>query len=181
MRRATIILAAAALGAGAAFAAGGCGSDGDSATTADTGTNPTASAPDAKPPPTDATAPGAGGATTGTSTSDTGGTPAGTVTDDGGSTSVAASADFSIGGSKMTPVQVTVPPFVAIDLSLKSTDGQKHSISVLVKGGNVYRVGAEASGAPSSTRVPGLQPGIYPVRGDGGQQSNLVVGGEPGP
>lgn len=179
MRRATIILAAAALGAGAALAAGGCGSDGGSASTADTGTNPTASAPDAKPPPTDATAPG--GATTGTSTSDTGGTPAGTVTDDGGSTSVAASADFSIGGSKMTPVQVTVPPFVAIDLSLKSTDGQKHSISVLVKGGNVYRVGAEASGAPSSTRVPGLQPGIYPVRGDGGQQSNLVVGGEPGP
>jgi hypothetical protein len=181
MRRPAIILAALALGGGAALGAGACGSD-DSGS-GDTSSNPTASAPDAKPPPTDATTPGTGaeGATTQTSTSETGGTPAGTSTDDGGSTAPVASADFSIGGTKMTPVSVTVPPYVPIDLGLKSTDGQKHTISLSVEGGAPYRVGSEADGAPATTRVEGLKPGVYPVRGDGGQQSNLVVGGEPGP
>lgn len=181
MRRAALVLAAATLGLGTAFAAGACGSEDDGGGEA-TGTNPTASAPGAPPPPTDATTPGtdtSGGGTT-TGGGETGGTPAGGGEDDGGTDGAAASADFSIGGTKMTPPQITVPQFVPIDLSLKSTDGQRHSIAVSV-GGDVYRVGSEADGSPATTRMPGLEPGIYPVRGDGGQQSNLVVGGEPGP
>jgi hypothetical protein len=144
-------------------------------------TNPTASAPDATAPPADATQPG----TTPTST-----TPAATVTTPtqtqpsdndagGGEQQVRVPASFVVKQSgRLVPPTITVPPFLAVEISIRSDDGKPHELVLLTSVPHTLRVAANGRAA---VRIAGLRAGRYPVTLDGRRAGALVAGGEVGP
>lgn len=165
-----------------ALAAAGCGSDGDGTTTA-TATNPVASTPDATAPPTDATQPGTTSTTTPSVTTETQpATPTQTTTppaDVPDEQAVRVPASFVVVGSgRLQPPTITVPPFLAVEVSVRSDDGQPHR---LVVGTPAPRTLDVAAGARAAVRIPGLRAGRYPVTLDGRRAGALVAGGEVGP
>jgi len=159
-----------------ALAAAGCG--GGSTGTGPAG-EPTASAPEATAPPTDATQPGTTAVTppppTPTQTQ-TARAPGGNGGASDGEEPVRVPAAFVVApDGRLTPVSITVPPFLAVELSLRARDGRAHTLSVH---GQTLRV---AGGGRVAVRIPGLRAGTYPVTLDGQRVGALVVGGEPGP
>lgn len=148
-------------------------------------TNPTASAPDAKAPPTDATQPGTGPVTTPTTTA-----PAQTQTQTrtqipapssaaGGSQAVRVPASFVVApGGRLTPPTITVPPFLAVAISLRSVDGRAHTLLVRTPTPHTLHV---AAGGSAAVRIPGLRAGSYAVLLDGRRAGALAVGGDAGP
>lgn len=148
-------------------------------------TNPTASAPDATAPPTDATQPGTGPVTTPTTTA-----PAQTQTQPqtqtpsdtsaaGGSQAVRVPASFVVTQSgRLTPPTITVPPFLAVEISLRSADGKAHTLVVKTPTPQTLQV---AAGARAQVRIGGLRAGSYAVLLDGRRAGALAVGGDAGP
>jgi hypothetical protein len=173
-----VVLAALVLGMGA------CGGGNTGAGTAQ---EPTASAPDATAPPPDATQPGTTAVTppspttpaeteppAGGSSGASGGTENG-----GGEQSVRVPAAFVVGASRhLTPPTITVPPFLAVELSLRSRDGTSHRLVVRTPTPHELSV---AAGGHAAIRIPGLRAGRYPVLLDGRRAGALVAGGEVGP
>lgn len=108
---------------------------------------------------------------------------AGTVTggDSGGSEPVRVPATFIFTAvGRVQPATVTIPAFIAVELTLASRDGRAHAL-VLDAGGRRYRLAVPAGGR-KSIRIPGLRAGTYPLRPQGpGPGAKLVVGGEVGP
>lgn len=173
-----------------ALAAQGCGSDdGATATTTSavsdtqatqpapptTTTGPVASTPDATPPapptvtdiPT-STTPAPPSNTTPTPEEEQGG---------GGEESIRVPAAFAIRGGALTPPQVTVPPRLAVELSVRS-DGQPHTIVLRTPEPQTLRLEAGTTG---SVRMPGLRAGTYEITLDGRPAGQLIAGGEVGP
>jgi hypothetical protein len=159
-----------ALAAALALAASGCG---DSATTPSptaTATNPVASIPESSPPPADATQPGTGPVTTTTPTPTTPTTP--------DEQQVRVPATFTIVAAGLRPRTITVPPFLAVEISAIATDGYDHTLTIATDPPATLSV---AAGKRASTRVRGQRAGRYHVKLDGSAAGALVVGGEVGP
>jgi hypothetical protein len=162
----------------AAALAGGCG--GGNTGTGPVG-EPTASAPEATTPPTDATQPGTTAvtppATTPTQTVPAGGD--GDGGDDGGEQEVRVPASFVVAPSgRLTPPTITVPPLLAVEISLRADDGASHALVLRTPVPRILRV---AAGERTAVRIPGLRAGRYPVTLDGRRAGTLVAGGEVGP
>lgn len=173
-------LAAAAFAAGAA----GCGDDdGGSTTTAavqetqppPASTEPTASAPDATPP-APPTATDANPTSTVPPPPQTTPTPA-EEQGGGGEEAVRVPATFVIVDGRLTPPTISVPPRLAIELSLRS-DGAAHVLVLRSPQPQTLRVEA---GGQASVRMPGLRAGSYDITLDGKPAGELIAGGEVGP
>jgi hypothetical protein len=137
-------------------------------------TNPTASAPDATAPPADATQPGTAPTTTAPAQTQT--QPSG---DDGGEQSVRVPASYVVTSSgRLTPPTITVPPLLAVEISIRAQDGRSHTLVLQTKPPHTLRA---AAGTQASLRIPGLRAGRYAVTLDGRDAGALVAGGEVGP
>ena len=121
----------------------------------------------------------AGTATTSTLSSSA---PTGTTTTQAGSaaaTNARVPATFAIeGGGKLTPASVSIPAFLAIELTAISGDGRPHTMTVNGRVTVTLHVPPRGS---ASALMPGLRAGRYPVIVDGAKRGTLVIGGEPGP
>jgi hypothetical protein len=171
------------LAAAGALLAAGCGGG-------STGTGtvaPTASAPDATAPPPDATQPGTGPVTpppaTATQPAQTQTTPSSGGDDasaGGGEQSVRVPASFVVApGGRLRPPTITVPPFLAVEISVRSADGRAHRLVVRTPTPQTLDV---AAGGRAAVRIPGLHAGRYAVALDGrAAAGTLVAGGEVGP
>jgi hypothetical protein len=164
----------------AALAVTGCGGGNTGPGTV----NPTASAPDATAPPADATQPGTAPATTPPVTTTTQ-TPTATATQPSGDTGgggeqqVRVPASYVVTPSgRLTPPTVTVPPFLAVELSIRSDDGRSHTLVLGTPAPHTLQVGA---GKRAAVRIAGLRAGRYAVTLDGTRAGALVAGGEVGP
>lgn len=160
-----------------ALAMGACGGGN---TGPGTSGGPTASAPEATAPPADATQPG--------TTAVTPTTPAQTQTEPAGAGNGGAGAEeqpirvpayFVVApGGRLTPPTITVPPFLAVEVSVLASDGRAHRLVVQTTPPHALQV---AAGAREAVRIPGLRAGRYPVTLDGRRAGALVAGGEVGP
>jgi len=182
MRRSPRCLALAVLATLALSACGG-GNVG-AGTAAPTASGPTASAPDATAPPADAAQPGTGPVTTPTTTAPArtqtrSPTPSDTTAPAGGSQSVRVPAAFVVApGGRLTPPTITVPPFLAVEISLRSADGRAHTLVVATPTPHTLQV---AAGQSANVRIAGLRAGAYAVLLDGRRAGALAVGGDAGP
>lgn len=174
-RRAIAPVVALAL---ALAAVGGCGGG----STGNGTTEPTASAPEATAPPADATQPGTGTTTTPAQTETL---PSyrgqrGTTGLDG-ARNVRVPAVFTVVGRRLQPSTITVPPFLAIQLTLRASDRERHRLILLTPEGLALDMGAEQRKV--SLLLPGQRAGRYKVRLDYEAKpvATLVVGGEVGP
>ncbi|HZV73173.1 MAG TPA: hypothetical protein VFF79_05615 [Conexibacter sp.] len=160
-----------------ALAVGACGGGSTGPGT----TNPTASAPDATAPPPDATQPGTGPVTTPTRTATQPPAqtqPSGTA-NGGGEQAVRVPASFVVlPGGRLEPPTITVPPFLAVEISVQSSDGKPHRLVLQTPAPHALGV---AAGRRAAVRIPGLRAGRYPVLLDGRAAGALVAGGEVGP
>jgi hypothetical protein len=137
-------------------------------------TAPTASAPDATAPPADATQPGTAPAAR----------EEPPVTDElpsggGGAQNARVPARFVVGYHHMRPRTITVPPMLAVQVSVRSDDGNQHRFVLETPEPRQLDVFPEQRAA--SMRVPGLRAGRYRIRVDYEPFGALVVGGEAGP
>jgi hypothetical protein len=142
---------------------------------------PTASAPDAPAPPPDATQPGTGPVTTPTTTTPTQTAPPDDdgSEDDGGEQRIRVPASFVVtAGGRLTPPTITVPPFLAVEISIRADDGKPHRLVLQTQPPHALQV---AAGQRAAVRIRGLRAGRYPVTLDGRRTGALVAGGEVGP
>jgi hypothetical protein len=152
-------------------------------------TEPTASAPEATTPPTDATQPGTTAVTpppttttqprTGPAEGTGGASGGGGDAAAGGAQRVRVPAMFAvIPGGRIMPPTITVPPFLAVELSVVANDGKPHRLLLRTTPPHMLRV---AAGARAVVRLRGLRAGRYAVLLDGRRAGALVAGGEVGP
>lgn len=83
-------------------------------------------------------------------------------------------------GGRITPTVVKVPPFIAIRVELRSSDGKTYSLDF----GNGKQVTANQQISSSSTQFPGLRPEQKLVGrpvGGAGNRVTILPSAEPGP
>jgi hypothetical protein len=85
-------------------------------------------------------------------------------------------ARFTVDAQGVTPPQVAVPAFLAIELFVQN--GFASPITVRLEGAEPFRVGPYAT---ERVRLAGRRPGRYVIDFGRGQQGLLVTGAEPGP
>ncbi len=154
------------------LALGGCGDDGDGVTD----TNPTAVAPEATTPPPDATQPGTTAVTTPPAETQPSGGAGGAQADE---ESVRVPASFVVtAGCTLDPPEITVPPFIAVEVSVRADDGRAHRVELRTPAPQTLDV---AAGGRAAIRIPGLRAGRYAVVLDGSEAGAIVAGGEVGP
>jgi hypothetical protein len=81
-------------------------------------------------------------------------------------------AVFTFRSSGVSPSTITVPAFLAVELTIVSADGKPHSVTFQ------GRAISAPAGGRASAHFDGFKAGSYPL---GGARATLVVGGEPGP
>jgi hypothetical protein len=113
---------------------------------------------------------------------DNGGTPAGGEQAAGGAGDEEAQrvpAAFTVAGATITPSEITLPAFLAIDIAV-TAKGEAQKVTIAAPGAKPIDV---AAGATAHERLTGLKPGDYTVRTGGGAKATLhvVSGGAPGP
>jgi hypothetical protein len=180
-----------------ALVAAGCGGG----STGNGTTSPTASAPEATAPPPDATQPGTGATTTPpAATGPAGETDPSTSTDrevpddrggdegdgtaGGGKRNVRVRASFTMtSAGHVTPRTITVPAFIAIQLTLHVPDefAQLGAHALVVETPEERRLDVYYRQHTNTLRLPGQRPGRYRVKLDRVPAATLIVGGEPGP
>ena len=97
----------------------------------------------------------------------------------GGEEAVRVPATFTVvAGGRLTPPTITVPPFLAVELSLVAQDGGPHTLVLQTTPPHRLRV---AAGSSAAVRIAGLRAGRYAVTLDGRRAGALVAGGEVGP
>ena len=172
-------LAAAVAGAGAALGVAACGGGDEIPSTITTDlpgavatatTRSTGSAPATTPPPRATTA-----AATGTGTTATGESGPGGAGDEQGTR---VPAVYMLKGGGLSPKTVSVPAFLAAEVTVSSTDRSAHTVTVKV--GKGYPLAVPPKGS-ATVRVPGQKAGRYQVLLDGKPVATLAWGGEPGP
>ena len=78
------------------------------------------------------------------------------------------------------PPTVTVPAFVAVQVTLASRDGRAHVLRLRDRD-RTYRL-AVGPGKRETSKLPGLRAGSYRLQSAGGGRGvTLMVGGEVGP
>ena len=87
-------------------------------------------------------------------------------------------AAFRLHGGKLQPNRVSVPAFLAAEVTVASRDARPHAVRVQV--GKGYSLQVPPHGT-ASARVPGQKAGRFAVLVDGRAAGFLVWGGEPGP
>jgi hypothetical protein len=85
-------------------------------------------------------------------------------------------ARFTVDASGVTPPQVSVPAFLAIELSVQN--GLASPITVRLEGAEPFRVGPYAT---ERVELDGRRPGRYVIDFGEGRTGLLVTGVEPGP
>lgn len=175
MRRSRWLAAAAAgtVGVGAALGAGACG--GGDEVPATITTNLPGGVSVASTPSTAAPAPAPAPTTPPTASTPTGETAPGGGGDEQGTR---VPATFLLRGSKLTPPSVTIPAFLATEVTINSADPKPHT--VMIKVGKGYSLSVPAKGN-NTVRVPGQKSGRFPVLVDGKAGGTITWGGEPGP
>jgi hypothetical protein len=173
-------------GVGAALGAAACGGGGDipgtfttnipgpitqvsaasTASTASTASNTTSTGA------TTSTGTSTGATTGGTTSGETG--PGGAGDEEG----TRVPAIFSLKAGKLTPPTVSVPAFLAAEVTVTSTDAQAHTVLVKVGKGYTFAVAPRGSG---TVKVPGQKGGKFTILVDGKPAGTLTWGGEPGP
>lgn len=161
---------------------GACGaSDHHAASTGRSSTTtprPTASAPEATAPPTDAGGPRSGRAPMGPG----GGGSRGGRSGGGkgsGEQPIRVPATFEISGGRLLPYTISVPAFLAVQVTVASRDGRAHVLTLQTSPPRRLSVPA---GGRASLRIPGLRAGNYRlVPASGGSGGVLAVGGDAGP
>jgi hypothetical protein len=148
------------------MAAAGCGGGDERGPTTGATSPPLGRAPSATAPP------GAGGPTAPAPQTRPAETPAA-----GGSQSVRVPATFTLRGGTLSPREVSIPAFLAVQVSVAAADGRTHTVTIDAE--RTYRLVVPA-GKRASIQLPGQAPGRYAVR-SGGARAVLAVGGEPGP
>jgi len=85
---------------------------------------------------------------------------------------------FSAEGGRITPRVVRVPAFIAVEVELRSADGESYSLRF---GDDTITAGGELSSV--STTLDGLRPGeaIVGTPRDGGNRVRIEATAEPGP
>jgi hypothetical protein len=73
---------------------------------------------------------------------------------------------------------VSVPAFLAAEVTVNSADARAHTVTVKVGKGFPIAVPPKGSG---TIRIPGQKAGRYQVLVDGKPAATLAWGGEPGP
>jgi hypothetical protein len=166
-----------------ALAAGGCG--GSSKTTSSLNTNPTASAPDATAPPSDATQPGTNPVTTqagkpkARTNPQAASIPQYSSTTSSGAPRTRMPADFVVRGGKLVPAGISGPSGIPVDVSVVSGDGKAHTLLIEVP--PKPRTLSVAPGGKATLRIQGLKAGAYGIELDGHVAGGLVIGRQPGP
>ena len=98
---------------------------------------------------------------------------------DGGEQQVRVPASFVVApGGRLTPSTITVPPFLAVEISIRADDGRPHTLVLRTTPPHTLRV---AAGGRAAVRIRGLRAGRYPVTLDGRRAGALLAGGEVGP
>ena len=120
------------------------------------------------------------GGTSSTGTAAPGGTTSGETGPGGGGDEqgTRVPAIFSLKAGKLTPSNVSVPAFLAAEVTVTSTDASPHTVVVRVGKGYTFSVAPRGSG---TVKVPGQKNGKYQVLVDGKPGGTLTWGGEPGP
>lgn len=94
----------------------------------------------------------------------------------GGSQRARVPATFRLRGGRLSPSTVSIPPFLAIEVSVASA---ADAATVIIAADRRYRLRVPAGGRAGLT-LPGQPAGRYAVTA-GRARAFLVVGGEPGP
>jgi hypothetical protein len=81
-------------------------------------------------------------------------------------------------GGQLTPPTVSIPAFIAVAVSVRSTASGAHVIHVRTPRPVTITVPGHGS---ASVMIPGLRAGTYPITVDGARRGTLSIGGEPGP
>jgi hypothetical protein len=129
-----------------------------------------ASTPAATAPPADAPQPGTGPVPPPPRTT--------SEPDAGDEQPIRVPATFAAIDGRLEPTTVTVPPFLAIEVSVRSDDGRSHRLVVRAPRPRTLAV---AAGELAVVRIAGLRAGRYAVELDGRRAATLIVGGEVGP
>lgn len=181
-RRPVILLTALSLGGVGAVGVAGCGG-GSSKTAAtgagQTGTVPLARAPEPTTPVPHPTTPNTTEQPPATQTapSSTSTSPE-TAPGGGDEQPIRVPAMFTINGGELSPLTITVPPFLAVQVTVTSADGRAHRVVLRTP---QQRTLAVAPGSRASVRIPGLRAGRYEVEVDGKPAGAIVSGGDVGP
>jgi hypothetical protein len=167
-------LAAAAIGVGAAVGAAACGGGDEVPATITTNvggaprTAASASTPAGATQASTAQTPSSGSTTP----------PPATTTTTATTQSTRVPAVFTLKGGSLSPKTVSVPAFLAAEVTVTSADGQVHVITVKVGKGYTLRVSPKGS---ATVKVPGQKSGRFQVLVDNRPAAAIVWGGEPGP
>jgi hypothetical protein len=191
MRALSRLVPLATVAASSALIAAGCGGSSppgsaSTATTAPpattgTGTAPLAHAPEPTTPTPTPTNPNTNAAPAPTTP---GGTTPGATTPEtqpggaGDEQAVRVPATFTVRGGKLTPATITVPPFLAVQVTVLAADGKAHTVLLRTPKPQTLQI---AAGQRAGVRLAGLRAGRYAVELDGRGAGTLVAGGEGGP
>lgn len=156
----------------------GCGGSGSHSTSAvkhpaTVSTATHATTPTASIPATTTTSPTGGAGLSATTSAPT--PPAG----GGGSTNARVPASFSIGrGGSLTPPTVSSPAFIAVRVSVTTTDGTAHTVLIETPQPHTLHV---LPGHKATVLISGLKVGTYRIEVDGTPRGALDIGGDAGP
>ncbi len=81
-------------------------------------------------------------------------------------------------GGRLSPSTVSIPAFLAVDLSVASHDGAGHTVTVRIPSARTLTIGPHGHAA---VLLRGLRAGQYAILVDGHPRGTLSIGGEPGP
>lgn len=124
---------------------------------------------------------GSGGASRSSGAGSSGSTGASGANSGGGGGAINARvpATYHLGsGGHLTPPTISVPAFIAVEITIASSDSAPHTVQVRTPVPHTLRVSGHGRAA---VRIPGLRAGTYPVAVDGATRGALSIGGEPGP
>jgi hypothetical protein len=173
-RTAILGLAAAAIGVGAAVGAAACGGSDEVPSTITTNlAGPVTTAASTSTPAGTTQASTAQTPTSGSTTA-TGATTSTTAT----TQSTRVPAVFTLKGGALSPKTVSVPAFLAAEVTVTSADARAHVINVKVGKGYTLQVPPKGS---ATVKVPGQKSGRFSVLVDNRPAAAIVWGGEPGP
>ncbi len=87
-------------------------------------------------------------------------------------------ATFTLAGGRFRPPEVSVPPFLAVQITVVSREPRFHRILLETPHPRAFVV---PPGGRVTLRVPGQRPGRYRLSAPGAGAATLAVGSEPGP
>lgn len=113
---------------------------------------------------------------TGTTESELQKAPQGKEPDAGDEEPIRTPAEFIGKGGRIQPRNISVPPFIAVGVTLRSIDSRTYTLKVA---GHTLRAGPRSA---KSVQLPGIRPGKrYVATIPGGGSVQVIASAEPGP